>query len=206
MSEDTVQENEEVTEVEETEDSVPVANPPLTDNPLVNMLAEKLFNEVTQYVELERHKAEKAPTLSEQAEQHSDDHDVQRFTVQIDKAKAALEKARDNLKNRLKELTGEETASEEKYGTQRKNLRQTAAPGIKLLEQTAIGEPDVLYWLESVKDKFERKSGGGTAKPASDTDASKVREWAKANGITVSERGRIKAEVMDQYNAANVAA
>ncbi len=32
-------------------------------------------------------------------------------------------------------------------------------------------------------------------------DPSAVRSWAKANGVTVSERGRISAEVLEQYNA-----
>ena len=39
-----------------------------------------------------------------------------------------------------------------------------------------------------------KTSGGGT-------DSSAVREWARANGHTVSERGRISAQVMDAYNA-----
>jgi hypothetical protein len=33
-------------------------------------------------------------------------------------------------------------------------------------------------------------------------DAKSVREWAAANGITVSARGRIPSDVVDQYQAA----
>lgn len=38
-----------------------------------------------------------------------------------------------------------------------------------------------------------------TVKPVGDFDAKAVREWAKANGVEVSERGRISAEVKTAY-------
>jgi hypothetical protein len=50
-----------------------------------------------------------------------------------------------------------------------------------------------------------RKSGGRgrlARRSAGDTDTKAVREWAKQNGIQVSSRGRIPAEVMDKYKAA----
>jgi nucleoid-associated protein Lsr2 len=34
-------------------------------------------------------------------------------------------------------------------------------------------------------------------------DQSAVRDWARGQGIKISERGRIPAEVLDQYNAAH---
>ncbi len=34
-------------------------------------------------------------------------------------------------------------------------------------------------------------------------DAKAVREWAVANGITVSARGRVPADVLERYQAAN---
>lgn len=40
-------------------------------------------------------------------------------------------------------------------------------------------------------------SSGGSA------DAGKIREWARENGYTVSERGRIPAEVREAYDRAN---
>jgi hypothetical protein len=46
-----------------------------------------------------------------------------------------------------------------------------------------------------------RSSGGGGG--ATDSDAGKIREWARANGYTVSERGRISAEVREAYAKAN---
>lgn len=54
-----------------------------------------------------------------------------------------------------------------------------------------------------------RKSGGRrTARSASKSSGSKedlaaIREWAKANGHEVSERGRIAQSVKDAYYAAN---
>lgn len=40
-----------------------------------------------------------------------------------------------------------------------------------------------------------------TKNPSADTKA--IREWARANGYDVSDRGRIPADVMDAYSAAN---
>lgn len=45
--------------------------------------------------------------------------------------------------------------------------------------------------------------GGRKAAASSGTDSSAVREWARANGMTVSERGRISASVMEAYSAAH---
>jgi hypothetical protein len=54
-----------------------------------------------------------------------------------------------------------------------------------------------------------RTSGGGPRKPGSSKAAAKgasnvsqVREWARANGFEVSERGRISSEVLEVYAAA----
>ena len=43
-----------------------------------------------------------------------------------------------------------------------------------------------------------RKSGGGSSSNTKD-----VREWAKAQGMEVSERGRISADVQQAYDAAH---
>jgi hypothetical protein len=50
-----------------------------------------------------------------------------------------------------------------------------------------------------------RKVGGRRARktaPSSQVDTRAVRKWAKANGIEVSSRGRIPAEVVERYKAA----
>jgi hypothetical protein len=50
-----------------------------------------------------------------------------------------------------------------------------------------------------------RKVGGKRVRrhsSSSDVDSKIVRKWAEANGIEVSSRGRIPAEVVEQYRAA----
>ncbi len=47
-----------------------------------------------------------------------------------------------------------------------------------------------------------RRSGSRAAATAG-PDTATVREWAKQNGYAVSERGRIKADVLEAYHAAN---
>ena len=42
-----------------------------------------------------------------------------------------------------------------------------------------------------------------SAGAASGVDARAVREWAQENGITVSARGRVPAEIVEQYQAAS---
>ena len=53
-----------------------------------------------------------------------------------------------------------------------------------------------------------RKVGGRTgsrrssgARSSSSVNAAAVREWARAQGIQVSERGRVSADVIESYNA-----
>lgn len=50
-----------------------------------------------------------------------------------------------------------------------------------------------------VSGKTPRKSSGSKTS----SDASKVREWARANGHEVGERGRIPSEVREAYAAAH---
>lgn len=44
--------------------------------------------------------------------------------------------------------------------------------------------------------------GGQSARTKSDLDLSAIREWARANGHTVSERGRVPATVVEAYKTA----
>ena len=46
-----------------------------------------------------------------------------------------------------------------------------------------------------------RRSSGGSASSSSNTKD--VREWAKSQGMEVSERGRISADVQQAYDAAH---
>ena len=55
-----------------------------------------------------------------------------------------------------------------------------------------------------------RRAGGGTRRPARSgrraradgVDSTEVREWAKAQGIEVKDRGRVPAELMVKFKAA----
>ena len=55
-----------------------------------------------------------------------------------------------------------------------------------------------------------RRAGGGTRRPsrggrrarADGVDSTEVREWAKAQGIEVKDRGRVPAELMVKFKAA----
>ncbi|QCX28714.1 histone-like nucleoid-structuring protein Lsr2 [Nocardioides jishulii] len=48
-----------------------------------------------------------------------------------------------------------------------------------------------------------RRGGAARKSSGSGTDTKAVREWAKANGYDVSERGRVPASVVAAYEAAN---
>lgn len=66
--------------------------------------------------------------------------------------------------------------------------------------------------LQAVIDASRKIGKTGSAKPSgsrsarrsqSDYDPAAVRAWATANGVTVSPRGRISAEVVEKYKTFN---
>lgn len=57
-------------------------------------------------------------------------------------------------------------------------------------------------YLQAARKVSARRSARGTARPVRHNQ-SDVREWARAQGLKVSDRGRIPAEVMNQYEAAH---
>ncbi len=48
-----------------------------------------------------------------------------------------------------------------------------------------------------------RRAGAPRQRASGDVDPKQVRAWAEANGVAVSPRGRIKANIVEQYRAAN---
>ncbi|WP_251061677.1 Lsr2 family protein [Streptomyces sp. ISL-100] len=48
-----------------------------------------------------------------------------------------------------------------------------------------------------------RRAGGKRIQAGKSQDAKKVREWAQEQGIEVSSRGRIPADLMERYEAAH---
>jgi len=67
----------------------------------------------------------------------------------------------------------------------------------------------VSTWVANARKVTGRSAGRaprGVASPRRSTgasDATAIREWARANGRTVSERGRISADVKAAYEAAH---
>ncbi|MCM3662005.1 Lsr2 family protein [Georgenia satyanarayanai] len=63
-------------------------------------------------------------------------------------------------------------------------------------------------WVGHARRAGGRRTSGGArsrrrSSAGGSSDAAKVREWARANGYTVSDRGRIPAEVTEAYAKAN---
>lgn len=54
----------------------------------------------------------------------------------------------------------------------------------------------------SVGSPSTSRATRGGARPKSDLDLAAVREWARANGHTVSDRGRVPGTVVEAYKAA----
>lgn len=53
--------------------------------------------------------------------------------------------------------------------------------------------------VSSTRGRSGRRRGSSVPK----SNTAEVREWARANGYTVSDRGRVPAEVQDAYDAAS---
>ena len=66
---------------------------------------------------------------------------------------------------------------------------------------------DSLAPYVSAGRRISASQGGSTAgrkrRRSGQQDYSAVRAWAKENGYSVSERGRVPASVLEAYNAAN---
>lgn len=68
-------------------------------------------------------------------------------------------------------------------------------------ENAEIMRNDFATWVGAARRVGGRKKNAAAAKRRDDLDA--IREWARANGYSVSDRGRIKAEVIDAYDNRN---
>lgn len=75
------------------------------------------------------------------------------------------------------------------------SLREALAPFI------AAGRSISSSRASSARSTSGGSSGGSTRRRSGQTDYGPVREWAKANGYTVSDRGRVPASVLDAYEA-----
>ncbi|MGQ7295262.1 histone-like nucleoid-structuring protein Lsr2 [Quadrisphaera sp. KR29] len=65
---------------------------------------------------------------------------------------------------------------------------------------------DLAVWVGHARrapaGRRSRASGGRAGDAAAGTDLAAVRAWARENGHTVNERGRVPAAVLDAYRAA----
>jgi hypothetical protein len=58
------------------------------------------------------------------------------------------------------------------------------------------------YELDLCQSHFDELTGAGRRlRPLRRTDTAAVREWARANGHTVSDRGRIPAHIREAFTA-----
>lgn len=62
---------------------------------------------------------------------------------------------------------------------------------------------DLATWTGHARRSSASRGGGRKRTSARRTDLSAVREWARANGHTVSDRGRISREVQEAYDKAH---
>jgi hypothetical protein len=60
------------------------------------------------------------------------------------------------------------------------------------------------YVAHARKAAGTARRGSRGRRPADVPDTRKVREWARAEGIDIKERGRVPAEVIEKYQAAGV--
>ncbi|MET7770951.1 Lsr2 family protein [Nocardia sp. NPDC005366] len=59
-------------------------------------------------------------------------------------------------------------------------------------------------WTSHARRTSSLPRGKAQARPASDrAESYRIREWARTNGMTVSRRGRISAELAHAYQIAN---
>lgn len=100
------------------------------------------------------------------------------------------------------------------YNDAQKRLKDIISATVTVLEQMGEfdedGEPTTQQAAELRKMEADLPSrinkpgggGGSTNSGGGDSEAAAIREWAKRNGMEVSQRGRISADVRDAYRAA----
>lgn len=76
-----------------------------------------------------------------------------------------------------------------------------AAANVAKLDKAFKPYIDAATQIRGAKSR-RAKSSGRTA-PTSKERLAAIREWARSNGYDVSDRGRIKADIVDAYDAAN---
>lgn len=74
---------------------------------------------------------------------------------------------------------------------------------IDLSKKNAAKFRDVLAPYVGSARKAGGRRGRGRASRGGRTDTTAVREWARSQGLKVSDRGRIPTDILEQYEAAH---
>ncbi|KNX36174.1 histone-like nucleoid-structuring protein Lsr2 [Luteipulveratus halotolerans] len=61
---------------------------------------------------------------------------------------------------------------------------------------------ELATWIGHARRTGGRRATGRAAASSSRQDLNKVREWGRANGYTVSDRGRVSKELQEAYDKA----
>ncbi|MCR6711807.1 MAG: Lsr2 family protein [Demequina sp.] len=72
---------------------------------------------------------------------------------------------------------------------------------VDLSDKNAAALRDALAPWVAAGRRVSGRRAAGRGRSRVGSDASKIREWAKANGYKVSERGRVSAEIREAYAA-----
>lgn len=100
----------------------------------------------------------------------------------------------------IDDITGEPAQETVSFGLDGSNYE------IDLTTENAVElRASIAEWVKSARRVAGTRGAArrGRSVRHSGSNANAVREWARANGYTVSERGRISAEVQRAYDAAN---
>ncbi len=73
------------------------------------------------------------------------------------------------------------------------DFNDAVAPYIAAADRSGSAQPS----------RSARRASAPRQRASSDADPKQVRAWAQANGVAVSPRGRIKADILEKYRAAN---
>lgn len=86
------------------------------------------------------------------------------------------------------------------------DLNEENATRLREEMATWVGHARRVGGRSSARRSSRSRSASSTSSSSSSSssgDTAAIREWARENGYTVSDRGRISGEVMDAYNAAH---
>ncbi len=80
-------------------------------------------------------------------------------------------------------------------------LKDALAPFVKA-GRRVVAPPEVMARVvKNASNAAKRRGAGRHSNGANNVTA--IREWARANGFTIGDRGRIPTPVLEAYNAAN---